>query len=76
VIAEPEFRVVRGYPTDEETAALALVLAAKLAARGSAGREPAGRPASRAGGWADRARALHILPAPGPGAWRRSALPG
>ena len=30
---EPLLRVVRGQPTDEESAALAVVLAAKLAAR-------------------------------------------
>lgn len=64
---EPLLRVVRGQPTDEEAAALAVVLAAKLAARPAPGRVP------RAGGWADRARALRAPPAPGPGAWR-SAL--
>jgi hypothetical protein len=68
---EPLLRVVRGLPTDEEVAALAVVLAAKRAAR------PAQRPDRRsaAGGWADRARALHVPPAPGPRAWRSSAHP-
>jgi hypothetical protein len=63
----PLLRVVRGEPADEEIAALAVVLAVKLAARPAQdrGRGPAG-------GWADRARALHVPPAPGPGAWRRS----
>ena len=68
---EPLLRVVRGQPTDEETAALAVVLAAKLAARPADGRH--GRAAA---GWADRARALRTPLAPGPGAWRTSARPG
>ena len=82
---EPLLRVVRGQPTAEEAAALAVVLAAKLAARPAEdrarGRSPAGgwadraRARSPAGGWADRARALHVLPAPGPGAWKSSARP-
>jgi hypothetical protein len=65
---EPLLRVVRGQPTDEEAAALVVVLAAKLAARPAPGR---GQRA--AGGWADRARALRTPLTPGPGAWR-SAL--
>ena len=65
---QPLLRVVRGEPTDEEAAALAVVLAAKLAARPAPDRPPGGS----AGGWADRARALHVPPAPGPGAWRRA----
>jgi hypothetical protein len=69
---QPLLRVVRGEPTDEEAAALAVVLAAKLAARPA----PDRRPRSSAGGWADRARALHVPPAPGPSAWRESARPG
>jgi hypothetical protein len=70
--AAPLLRVVRGQPTAEETAALAVVLAAKLAAR------PAPRRGGRAcaGGWADRARALRAPLAPGPGSWRNSARPG
>jgi hypothetical protein len=64
---QPLLRVVRGGPAAEEIAALAVVLAAKLAARPPQERRPA-----PAGGWADRARALHVPPAPGPGAWRRS----
>jgi acyl-CoA carboxylase epsilon subunit len=65
---QPLLRVVRGEPTDEEAAALAVVLAVKLAVRPA----PDGRPRGSAGGWADRARALHVPPAPGPGAWRRA----
>ena len=68
---EPLLRVVRGQPTDEETAALAVVLTAKLAAR------PAYGHAGRAtGGWADRARALRTPLTPGRGAWRNAAHPG
>jgi len=65
---EPLLRVVRGQPTDEEAAALAVVFAAKLAAR------PAGAREERAtvGGWADRARAMRTPLTPGPGAWRRT----
>ena len=70
-MTEPSFQVVRGQPTDEETAALAVVLAA-LAARERAGPVRAGG----AGTWASHARALRARPAQGPGAWRRSALPG
>ncbi len=66
---EPLLRVVRGQPTDEEAAALAVVLTAKLAARPAYGR--AGR-AAACGGWADRARALRAPLTPGPGAWRRA----
>jgi hypothetical protein len=68
---EPLLRVVRGQPTDEEAAALAVVLAAKLAARPAPGRER-----RAVGGWADRARALRTPLTPGPGAWRNSARPG
>jgi Acyl-CoA carboxylase epsilon subunit len=65
---EPLLRVVRGQPTDEEAAALTVVLAAKLDARPTRGH--AARAA--AGGWADRARAMRAPLTPGPGAWRRS----
>jgi hypothetical protein len=63
----PLLRVVHGEPAAEEIAALAVVLAAKLAASPAQDRRR-----DPAGGWADRARALHVPPAPGPGAWRRS----
>jgi len=71
-IAEPGFRVVRGHPTGEETAALAVVLAARLAA----GPAEAVRPGRRTvGGWADRARTVRAPLTPGPGSWRRAAGP-
>ena len=63
----PLLRVVRGQPTGDEAAALAVVLAAKLAAR-----PPDARRGRTAGGWASRARALRTPLTPGPGTWRRS----
>ena len=68
---EPLLRVVRGQPTDDEAAALAVVLAAKLAARPAPGRTER----AAVGGWADRARAMRAPLTPGPGAWRRSQHP-
>ena len=63
----PYLRVVRGEPTAEELAALVAVLAAR-----SAPPAPAAGPRSA---WADPARRLGLTSRPGPGAWRRSALP-
>jgi hypothetical protein len=71
--AAPLFRVVHGNPSAEETAALAVVLAAKLAAGPPAGRKPAGRAQARR--WADRAWSMRAPLAPGPGSWRRAAGP-
>jgi len=73
-MTEPLFRVVHGNPSGEETAALAVVLAAKLAAGPPTGQGPARRAA--AGHWADRARAMRAPLTPGPGAWRNSGRPG
>jgi hypothetical protein len=71
--AAPLFLVVRGNPSGEETAALAVVLAAKLAAGPAHASRPGGR---TAGGWGDHARAMRTPPALGPGSWRNSARPG
>jgi Acyl-CoA carboxylase epsilon subunit len=61
-------RVVRGDASPEEIAALVAVLVA------SAGEgEPAGAPVRSA--WNDRSRQLRATLSPGPGVWRRSALP-
>ena len=68
----PLFSVVRGQPSDEETAALTVVLAARLAAR------PADDPARArgpAGRWADRARSMRAPLTRGPDAWRASSQP-
>ena len=62
----PYLRVVRGEPTAEELAALVAVLAARAAV--------AAAPRVRSA-WADPARRLSLTSRPGPGAWRRSALP-
>ena len=67
--SEPRFRVVKGTPTDEELAALVVV----LAARSSTSAEPA---AVKPSGWSAYARTVRRLPLPGPGAWQRSARPG
>jgi hypothetical protein len=66
VTETPFLRVVRGEPTPEELAALVAVLAARPAAA-----EP---PPVRSA-WSDPARRLGLTTRPGPGAWRRSALP-
>jgi hypothetical protein len=71
--AAPLFRVVHGNPSAEETAALAVVLAAKLAVGPPGRHQPAPRGAvSR---WADRARSMRAPLTPGPDAWRRSGQP-
>jgi hypothetical protein len=67
---EPVLRVVRGDATPEEIAALVAV----LTARSGAGDAPPPGPARSA--WTDRSRQLRRPLHPGPGAWRRSALPG
>jgi Acyl-CoA carboxylase epsilon subunit len=72
-MTEPLFRVVYGNPSGEETAALAVVLAVKLAAGPPAGHGPARRGA--ASRWADRAQAMRTPLVPGPDAWRNSARP-
>ena len=65
----PALRVVRGDATPEEIAALVAVL---LSPPGDDEVPPV--PARSA--WADRSSRLRRPLRPGPGAWRRSALPG
>ena len=67
----PVLRVIRGDATPEEIAA---VVAALLSRSAASDAPPPARPASSA--WADRSRLLRRPAHPGPGAWRRSALPG
>jgi acyl-CoA carboxylase epsilon subunit len=69
--APPLLRVVRGDATADEIAALVAVLLAR-----SADAEASGPARSVSGSWADRTRQLRRPLSPGPGAWRRSALPG
>ena len=65
----PFLRVVRGNPTPEELAALVAVLMARSGEAETA-------PARTRSAWSDRSRQLLRHPmSPGPGAWRRSALP-
>jgi hypothetical protein len=67
----PVLRVIRGDATPEEIAALVAVLMSRSA---SGAEVPPSRPAPSA--WSDRSRLLRRPLFPGPGAWRRSALPG
>jgi hypothetical protein len=69
---EPALRVVRGDATPEEIAALVAVLMARSGPAAGAARRP-GRPTR--GAWSDRSRQLRRPLHPGPGTWRRSALP-
>ena len=62
-------RVVRGDASPEEIAALVAVLVASAADQS----EPVAAPVRSA--WTDRSRQLRATLSPGPGAWRRSALP-
>jgi hypothetical protein len=66
---EPVLRIVRGDATPEEVAALVAVLLSRPGALSATS-----APARSA--WADRSRQLRRPLRPGPGAWRRSALPG
>jgi Acyl-CoA carboxylase epsilon subunit len=68
VTDEPVLRVERGDPTDEELAALIAAVSATVEARRA---EPEVRPSNWAAYW----RSVGAHPAPGPSAWRRSALP-
>jgi hypothetical protein len=71
-LARPALRVVRGDATPEEIAALVAV----LMARSAAGEVPSGSSVSARSAWSDRSAMLRRSLRPGPGAWRRSALPG
>lgn len=68
-VEAPVLRVVKGDPTDEETAALVAVVAARRATTV----RPPGR--SRRSAWGDPALATRPVMRIGPGGWRRSALP-
>jgi hypothetical protein len=68
----PEITVVLGAPSDEELAAVVAVLAFFRSSMVDAATSPVVSP------WADPAALLRSRRpmVPGPGAWRRSALPG
>jgi hypothetical protein len=61
--APPLLRIVSGSPSDEELAALTVVVAALSRPR------PRRRP-TPVGGWASRADAVRTPLQPGPGGWR------
>ena len=65
---EPALRVVRGDATPEEIAALVAVLLSRPG-------DDEAPPVPARSAWADRASQLRRPLHPGPGAWRRSALP-
>lgn len=67
---EPVLRVLRGDASPEEVAAVVAVL---MSRSGADAGSPARPPRSA---WSDRSRQLRRPLFPGPGAWRRSALPG
>ena len=66
----PVLRVIRGDATPEEIAAVVAVLLSRDAP------SDAPPPAPAPSAWADRSRLVRRPLFPGPGAWRRSALPG
>jgi len=68
----PFLRVVRGDASAEEIAALVAALQVIAVSAGSVGAEEEPRTVRR---WNDRSRLLRPAIHPGPGAWRRSALP-
>ena len=68
------FSVVRGHPTDDELAAVVTVLAARAGTAAAAAYEPTPARALRSR-WSDKSRLMRTSLAPGPDAWRRSALP-
>ena len=70
--AEPVLRVIRGDATPEEVAALVAVLMSRAAAAASAQQAPS----QARSAWSDRSRLVRGPLSPGPGAWRRSVLPG
>ncbi len=69
-VLPPLLRVVRGGPTDEELAALTVVVAAL------AGRERPRRRPVPVGAWASPAGAHRPVLRPGPGGWRAAGRPG
>jgi hypothetical protein len=75
--AAPVLAIVAGRPTARETAAVVVVLSARIpparAAQAQAG-HPAGTDAGTSQ-WAARSRLLRAPVTPAPGAWRASGLP-
>ena len=65
--AESLVRITSGQPTEDELAAVSVLLLSIARSRSV----PAA-PVRQAGGWADPALRLRRPPPPGPGAWRAS----
>jgi hypothetical protein len=70
----PLFSVVSGHPGAEDLAALTAILASRLATRQRTVTAQAAARTARSA-WLDRAALTRAPLRPGPGAWRRSALP-
>ncbi|RUQ21191.1 acyl-CoA carboxylase subunit epsilon [Kocuria sp. HSID16901] len=66
----PLLRVVKGSPTEEELAALTLVVAHQQ--RSTTKRPPAGNPIAEVGRLLSRRQRIGAGLAPGPGSWRRA----
>lgn len=73
--AVPVLRVVRGDASPEEIAALVAVLVSRRAAGETGGRTGEATAARTRSAWSDKSRLIGAPLIPGPGAWRRSALP-
>ncbi len=70
-VSSAAISIVRGEPTADEVA----VVVAVLVARSRAAADEPVPVAARTPGWANRARLVRSPILPGPGGWRRSALP-
>jgi acyl-CoA carboxylase epsilon subunit len=71
---QPVLSVLHGEPTEAELAAVITVLAARSRAAAESAGRPAPARASRST-WSAKSRLLRVHMTPGPGGWRRSALP-
>ncbi len=67
--------MVRGEPTADQLAALTAALSAVLTRSMPNASAAHSAPPARGSGWLDRAALIGAPLQPGPGAWRRSALP-
>ncbi|HLI37213.1 MAG TPA: acyl-CoA carboxylase subunit epsilon [Streptosporangiaceae bacterium] len=75
VLCGAVLRVVRGDASPEEIAALVAALASRRTSGAAGPRTGEATAAPARPAWPDRARLIGAPLVPGPGAWRRSALP-